>query len=52
MGASATTRINRKDFGVNYHRTLDNGGVVVSDDVRITIDVELVRKAAPVPASE
>ena len=52
MGASATTRINRKDFGVNYHRTLDNGGVVVSDDVRITIDVELVRKAAPVPTSE
>jgi polyisoprenoid-binding protein YceI len=52
MGASATTRINRKDFGVNYHRSLDNGGVVVSDDVRITIDVELVRKAAPVPTSE
>ncbi len=52
MGAAATTRINRKDFGVNYHRTLDNGGVVVSDDVRITIDVELVRKAAPVPTSE
>ena len=51
-GAAATTRINRKDFGVNYHRALDNGGVVVSDEVRITIDVELVRKAAPVPPSE
>jgi len=51
-GASATTRINRKDFGVNYSRALDNGGVVVSDDVRITIDVEMVRKAAPAPASE
>ena len=52
MGASATTRINRKDFGVNSHRALDNGGVVVSDDVRITIDVELVRKVAPTPTSE
>jgi polyisoprenoid-binding protein YceI len=47
MGASATTRINRKDFGVNYNRVMDSGGVVVSDEVRITIDVELVRKAAP-----
>ena len=45
-GASATARINRKDFGVNYNRALDNGGLVVSDEVRITIDVELVRKAA------
>lgn len=52
MGASATTRINRKDFGVNYHRVMDSGGVVVSDDVRITIDVELVRKAAPASASD
>jgi polyisoprenoid-binding protein YceI len=47
MGASATTRINRKDFGVNYNRVMDSGGVVVSDEVRITIDVELVRKPAP-----
>ncbi|MDE0330952.1 MAG: YceI family protein [Nitrospinae bacterium] len=41
MGASATTRINRKDFGVKYHRLLDAGGLVVGDEVRITIDVEL-----------
>lgn len=51
VGATATTRINRKDFGVNYSRTMDNGGLVVSDEVRINIDVELVRKAAPPPAS-
>ena len=41
MGASATTRINRKDFGVKYHRLLDAGGLVVGDEVRISIDVEL-----------
>jgi polyisoprenoid-binding protein YceI len=49
-GASAVTKVNRKDFGINYNRALDNGGVVVSDEVRINIEVELVRKALP-PAS-
>lgn len=47
MGASATTRINRKDFDVNWNRALDGGGLVVSDDVRINIEVELVRKPQP-----
>ena len=41
MGASATTQINRKDFGVNGAP----GGV--GDDVQITIDVEMVKPAAP-----
>ncbi len=43
-GASATTKINRKDFGVSWSKTLDGGGLVVSDDVTIMIDVELVQK--------
>jgi polyisoprenoid-binding protein YceI len=43
-GFLATARINRKDFGVNWHGTLDRGGLVVSDDVDITIDVEAVRE--------
>ncbi len=51
VGASATTRINRKDFGVNYSRTMDNGGLVVADEVRINIDIQLVRKAAPAPSA-
>ncbi len=42
--ATATTKVNRQDFGVKWNATLDNGGVVVSDDVSITIDVELVKK--------
>jgi len=40
-GTTATGKINRQDFGVNWSRTLDGGGLVVSDEVSITIDVEL-----------
>ncbi|HXM95002.1 MAG TPA: YceI family protein [Candidatus Dormibacteraeota bacterium] len=42
---TATTKINRQDFGVKWNATLDNGGVVVSDEVAITIDVEIVKQA-------
>jgi len=42
--ATASTKINRQDFGVKWNATLDNGGVVVGDDVSIIIDVELVKK--------
>ena len=41
IGASATTRINRQDFGVKWNRALEAGGLVVGNDVHITIDVEL-----------
>jgi polyisoprenoid-binding protein YceI len=44
VAAAATTKINRQDFGVKWNATLDNGGVVVGDDVSIVIDVELVKK--------
>lgn len=39
---AATTKINRQDFGVKWNATMDNGGVVVGDDVSINIDAELV----------
>ena len=45
--ANATTKINRQDFGVKWNAKMDNGGLVVGDDVAITIDVELVQKGAP-----
>jgi len=45
-GTSATAKINRKDFGISYHQTLDNGGAMVGDDVKITLDVELVQAEA------
>jgi len=45
--ASATTKINRQDFGVKWNAKMDNGGWVVGDDVAITIDIEMVQKGAP-----
>ena len=41
---NATTKINRQDFGVKWNATMDNGGVVVGDEVAITIDAEMVQK--------
>jgi polyisoprenoid-binding protein YceI len=43
-GFLATTRINRKDFGVSWNGVLDRGGLVVGDDVDITVDVEAIRE--------
>jgi polyisoprenoid-binding protein YceI len=40
---SATTKINRQDYGVKWNANMDNGGVVVGDDVSITLDVEMVK---------
>ena len=46
VGVSATARINRKDFGLQWNKTLEGGGVLVGDEVGITIDLELVKNAA------
>jgi len=43
---NATTKINRQDYGVKWNATMDNGGVVVGDDVSITIDAEMIQKGA------
>ena len=45
VGAHATNRINCKDFGQLWNKVLEAGGVLVGDDVAITIEVELVKKA-------
>ncbi len=44
MGGTVRTKINRQDFGVNFHKVMDNGGLLVGNDVEITIDVEVVRR--------
>jgi polyisoprenoid-binding protein YceI len=41
----ATTKINRKDFGLTWSKVLETGGLVVGDDVAITLEVEGVKKA-------
>lgn len=43
---TATTTINRKDFGVSWNRVLDTGGVVVSEEVTIVLEVEGIEKVA------
>jgi len=43
IGASATTTLNRKDFGISWNKNLDSGGVMLGEDVSVTIDVELVK---------
>jgi polyisoprenoid-binding protein YceI len=45
LGASATTKIKRKDFGLTWNAALEAGGVLVGDDVTITLDVQFVKKA-------
>jgi polyisoprenoid-binding protein YceI len=43
-GYSATTRIRRGDFGLTWNAALESGGFLVGDDVKIALDVELVRQ--------
>jgi polyisoprenoid-binding protein YceI len=44
-GASASTKIDRKDFGLTWNKALETGGVVVGDEVAIEIEVEMIKAA-------
>jgi polyisoprenoid-binding protein YceI len=46
-GAAAKGRINRKDFGLNWNAAMEAGGVVVGEQVDVTIELELVRQSNP-----
>ena len=43
-GASATTKINRKDFGLVWNKALETGGVAVGDEITITLEIEMIKK--------
>jgi len=43
IGLSATTRINRKDYGLNWNAALETGGILVGDDVNITIEAQFIK---------
>ena len=43
VGLSATAKINRKDFGLTWNAALEAGGVLVGEDVTITLDVQAVK---------
>jgi len=44
IGLTATGTLKRMDFGITWNAKLDNGGVVVSDEVNLRIDAEFVKK--------
>jgi len=43
-GATATAKINRKDFGLTWNKGLEAGGVLVGDDVNLEFEIELAKK--------
>ena len=43
VAISASTKINRKDFGLTWNAALETGGILVGDEVTITLDVEFVK---------
>lgn len=43
-GVSASTTLNRKDFGLTWNKALETGGVVVGEEVSVTLDLEVMRK--------
>jgi polyisoprenoid-binding protein YceI len=46
-GFTATTTIDRKDYGVSWNQTLDQGGLALSDKIAITIEIEATAAVAP-----
>jgi polyisoprenoid-binding protein YceI len=43
VGASATTKIKRSDFGLTYNAALETGGIMLGDDLKLELDVSLIR---------
>jgi polyisoprenoid-binding protein YceI len=46
VGFSASTAIQRKDFGLTWNQVLEAGGVLISDRIEITIEIEAIRQPA------
>jgi len=51
-GFTATTKINRKDWGLAWNMILETGGILVGDEITINIELELVKQAEPVAQLE
>jgi polyisoprenoid-binding protein YceI len=43
IGLSATTKVNRKDFGLGWNAALETGGVLVGEDVQITLEIQFIK---------
>lgn len=44
IGLSAKTKVNRKDFGLTWNAALEAGGVLVGEDINITLDIQFVKE--------
>ena len=51
-GFELATTLNRKDYGVNWNKALDNGSFMLSDDVAVTVSLETVKKGPEAPAQQ
>ena len=51
-GFTASTTLNRKDYGILWNRALDAGGYLLGDDVQVTINLEAVEQKEPAPAAK
>ncbi len=49
-GFSAATKVNRKDFGMSWNKTLDKGGLLLGEEVDVTINVEGIQDQAQASA--
>jgi len=45
-GATATTTLDRKDFGITWNKGMDGGGLVVGDEIKVVIELEAQRTAS------
>ncbi|MDP2727775.1 MAG: YceI family protein, partial [Dehalococcoidia bacterium] len=43
-GFTATAKLNRKDWGLNWNQLLETGGVLVGDEMKISIEAELIKQ--------
>lgn len=51
-GFTATTKLNRKDWGLNWNVALETGGVLVGEEIKLTIEVEIVKQPEAQPETE
>ena len=50
-GFSATTKISRKDWGLNWNQTLETGGWLVGDEIAVNLELEIIRQPEAVAVS-
>ncbi|MCX7625647.1 MAG: YceI family protein [Candidatus Sumerlaeaceae bacterium] len=48
LGVEGKTTLNRQDFGINYNKVLDNGALIISNDVKVELNIQAIRKTAAI----